>query len=58
MRIQPTHSAAAKYHPVGIKDHYLRTFIGQLRWKIEPNAAHPRHLETESGIGYRLRTPE
>jgi two-component system KDP operon response regulator KdpE len=34
--------------------HYLRVYIGQLRRKLEPDPASPRHLITEPGIGYRL----
>jgi two-component system KDP operon response regulator KdpE len=34
--------------------HYLRLYMGQLRAKIERNPAEPRHLLTETGIGYRL----
>jgi two-component system, OmpR family, KDP operon response regulator KdpE len=33
---------------------YLRVFIAQLRKKIEEDAAKPRFLNTESGIGYRF----
>jgi two-component system KDP operon response regulator KdpE len=33
---------------------YLRVYIGQLRKKIEKDANHPKHLITESGIGYRF----
>lgn len=32
---------------------YLRIFIGQLRRKLEHDPAHPRHLLTEQGMGYR-----
>jgi two-component system, OmpR family, KDP operon response regulator KdpE len=35
--------------------HYLRVYMGQLRHKLEDNAARPRHLITEPGVGYRLR---
>jgi two-component system, OmpR family, KDP operon response regulator KdpE len=35
---------------------YLRTFVNQLRKKIEADPAHPRYLITEPWIGYRLRT--
>jgi two-component system KDP operon response regulator KdpE len=35
---------------------YLRVFMGQLRRKLEADAAHPRQLITEPGIGYRLLT--
>ncbi len=34
--------------------HYLRLYMGQLRAKIELDPAEPRHLLTETGIGYRL----
>ena len=33
---------------------YLRVYIAQLRRKLEPDAAKPRHLLTEPGIGYRF----
>jgi two-component system KDP operon response regulator KdpE len=33
---------------------YLRVFIAQIRKKIEEDPNHPKHLLTESGIGYRL----
>ena len=36
--------------------HYLRLYMGQLRAKIEADPAEPRHLLTESGVGYRLAT--
>jgi two-component system KDP operon response regulator KdpE len=34
--------------------HYLRLYMGQLRAKIEAVPAEPRHLLTETGVGYRL----
>jgi two-component system KDP operon response regulator KdpE len=33
----------------------LRTFVAQLRRKIEPNPSRPRIIVTEPGIGYRFR---
>ncbi|MDA9555827.1 response regulator transcription factor [Pelobium sp.] len=33
---------------------YLRVFIGTLRKKIEENPNVPRHIFTESGVGYRF----
>ncbi|MEA2172675.1 MAG: two-component system, OmpR family, operon response regulator KdpE [Blastocatellia bacterium] len=33
---------------------YLRVFIGQLRKKVEPEPATPRHILTEPWIGYRF----
>ena len=35
--------------------HYLRLYMTQLRRKLEPNPARPRHLLTESGMGYRFQ---
>ncbi|NRQ13429.1 response regulator [Ensifer sesbaniae] len=34
--------------------HYLRVFIGQLRGKIERDAADPKIIRTEPGVGYRF----
>ncbi|OOG42812.1 response regulator [Polaromonas sp. A23] len=34
--------------------HYLRLYMAQLRAKIERDSAEPRHLLTETGVGYRL----
>jgi two-component system KDP operon response regulator KdpE len=34
---------------------YLRVYMAQLRRKLEPDPARPRHLLTEPGVGYRLR---
>jgi two-component system KDP operon response regulator KdpE len=36
------------------QSHYLRVYMGQLRHKIEQDAARPRYLLTETGVGYRL----
>ena len=36
---------------------YLRTFIRQLRKKLENDAANPEYLLTDSHIGYRFREP-
>lgn len=33
---------------------YLRTYMAQLRQKLEPDHANPRHLVTEAGVGYRF----
>ena len=33
---------------------YLRVYMAQLRRKLEPDTASPRHLLTEAGIGYRF----
>jgi two-component system KDP operon response regulator KdpE len=34
--------------------HYLRVYLAQLRRKLEPEPARPRHLVTEPGMGYRF----
>ncbi|MBA4018230.1 MAG: DNA-binding response regulator [Pirellula sp.] len=36
------------------ENQYLRVYLGQLRRKIERDAARPRYLLTEPGVGYRL----
>ena len=37
--------------------HYLRLYMAQLRGKLEANAAEPRLLLTEPGVGYRIAEP-
>lgn len=34
--------------------HYLRVYMGNLRQKLEDDPAQPRHILTETGVGYRL----
>lgn len=34
--------------------HYLRIYMGHLRQKLEQDPTRPRHLLTETGVGYRL----
>ncbi len=36
------------------ESHYLRVYVAQLRRKLEPDPAHPVHLLTEPGMGYRF----
>ncbi|RDI20758.1 two-component system KDP operon response regulator KdpE [Pseudacidovorax intermedius] len=36
------------------QSHYLRVYMGHLRQKLELDPAQPRHLLTETGVGYRL----
>ncbi|WP_328768660.1 response regulator [Streptomyces sp. NBC_00286] len=36
------------------KTNYLRVYMAQLRRKLESDPAHPRHLITEPGMGYRF----
>lgn len=38
------------------RPHYLRIHMAAIRQKLEREPARPRHLLTESGIGYRLDT--
>jgi two-component system KDP operon response regulator KdpE len=40
---------------LGDQSHYLRQFMNQLRRKLEPDPARPRHLMTEPGMGYRFQ---
>jgi two-component system KDP operon response regulator KdpE len=37
---------------------YLRTYMAQLRQKLEPDPTRPRHLVTEAGVGYRFLLDE
>ena len=37
------------------KDHYLRVYVGRLRQKLEVDPARPRHILTETGVGYRFQ---
>ena len=34
--------------------HYVRVYMGNLRQKLEDDPAQPRHILTETGVGYRL----
>jgi len=43
----PTHAADT---------HYLRVYMKQLREKLEADPVQPKHLLTETGVGYRLVT--
>lgn len=46
----------AVWGPAHIEDAaYLRVYIGQLRRKLEPDPNAPSPIETEPGVGYRLR---
>ena len=38
--------------------HYLRILVGKLRQKLGEDAAAPRWIATEPGVGLRLRVPE
>jgi two-component system KDP operon response regulator KdpE len=45
----PTHAADT---------HYLRIYMKQLREKLETDPVRPKHLVTETGVGYRLIADE
>jgi two-component system KDP operon response regulator KdpE len=40
----------------GRETNYLRVYLGGLRKKLEDDPAHPRHLITEPGMGYRFES--
>jgi two-component system, OmpR family, KDP operon response regulator KdpE len=42
----------------GDETHYLRVYMNQLRQKLEADAARPRYLLTEAGVGYRLMSEQ
>jgi two-component system KDP operon response regulator KdpE len=42
----------------GEENHYVRVYMAQLRRKLEADPARPRWLQTEPGVGYRLRVPD
>ena len=37
---------------------YLRVYVRQLRQKLEADPERPVFIQTETGVGYRLRVPE
>jgi two-component system KDP operon response regulator KdpE len=46
----------AVWGPAHVEDAaYLRVYVGQLRRKLEPDSDSPSLIETEAGVGYRLR---
>ncbi|MFZ1376158.1 MAG: response regulator [Geothrix sp.] len=40
----------------GAQPLYLRVYMTQLRHKLEAEPSRPKYLQTEPGVGYRLRT--
>ncbi|HMV18448.1 MAG TPA: response regulator [Zoogloea sp.] len=49
------HLALTVWGPGHAEDvHYVRVHMAQLRKKIEDDPSRPRHLLTESGVGYRF----
>ncbi len=46
----------AVWGPAHVEDStYLRVYVAQLRRKLEPDTSAPSLIETEPGVGYRLR---
>ena len=37
-------------------NHYLRVYVGHLRQKLEADPAQPKHILTETGVGYRFQS--
>jgi two-component system KDP operon response regulator KdpE len=37
-------------------NHYLRVYVGRLRQKLEADPTQPRHILTETGVGYRFQS--
>jgi len=53
--ISQRHILARVWGPTHVGEtHYLRIYLSTLRRKLEPDPARPRHLITESGMGYRF----
>ncbi len=49
------HLLTAVWGPANTEDvQYLRVFVGHLRQKLETDPANPKHIVTESGVGYRF----
>lgn len=40
----------------GEHNHYLRVYVGRLRQKLELDPTRPRHILTETGVGYRFQS--
>ena len=63
LRLLVTHAGKVLTHRMLMKEvwggetdvQYLRIYIRQLRQKIEADPERPRHILTETGVGYRLR---
>jgi two-component system KDP operon response regulator KdpE len=55
MVVTQRHLLAEVWGPTHVEDtHYLRIYMKQLREKLERDPVQPRHLITETGVGYRL----
>ena len=55
-RVQPARCRALRGSSAVRRPHYLRVYMGNLRHKLEDDSAQPRHIVTETGVGYRLLT--
>jgi two-component system, OmpR family, KDP operon response regulator KdpE len=52
------HILTQVWGPAHVEDaQYLRVAIRSLRQKVEADPAQPQFIQTESGVGYRLRMP-
>jgi two-component system KDP operon response regulator KdpE len=55
MVVTHRHLLREVWGPSHVEDtHYLRIYMKQLREKLEADPVQPRHLLTETGVGYRL----
>ena len=53
------HLLGRVWGPASVNDtQYLRTYVNQLRRKIEADPSHPQRIVNEPGIGYRYRRVE
>jgi len=59
MVVTHRHLLAEVWGPTHQNDtHYLRIYMKQLREKLETDPVRPRHLVTDTGVGYRLVADE
>jgi two-component system KDP operon response regulator KdpE len=42
----------------GDESDYVWTFVQRIRRKVEPDRGRPRYLLTETGVGYRMPSPD
>ncbi len=50
------HLLRAVWGPSSVEStHYLRVYVGHLRQKLEIDPTQPRHIQTETGVGYRFQ---
>ena len=66
LRVLVQHAGKVLTHKLLLKElwdemtdaQYLRVYVRQLRQKIEADPEQPKYILTETGIGYRLRSPD